>query len=363
MQLDSTWEGESAMLRLLPLFVVLVFALQVNAIEWKQCLRQDAGWYSSDEAVRIADNVILFQRDTGGWPKNTDMTVKLSPDQIKDHVKKKPDRKECTIDNGATHTQLRYLAMVYQATTVERVRDSFIQGVEFLLDTQYKNGGWPQYPFREGYYSRVTFNDGAMIGVMRVLNDIANAKPPFEFVDDELRTRCARAVKAGLECILNCQIEVDGAKTVWCAQHDETTLAPAAARAYEKISLSGSESAGIVEFLMSIESPSPESQRAIHTAMAWFEKSAIHGVKVERKPDASLPRGYDKIVVKDASASPLWARFYEIETNRPIFCGRDGVVKYSLAEIEHERRVGYSWYSSSPAKLFDKYAKWKAIHE
>ena len=75
--------------------------------------------------------------------------------------------------------------------------------------------------------------------------------------------------------------------------------------------------------------------------------------------DESLPRGYDIVVVEDPDASPIWARFYEIETNRPIFVGRNGVVKYKLDEIEHERRVGYSYLRNYAEKLLEKdYPEW-----
>ncbi len=64
--------------------------------------------------------------------------------------------------------------------------------------------------------------------------------------------------------------------------------------------------------------------------------------------------------MKDASAPPIWARFYEIGTNRPIFSGRDGVVKATLAEIEFERRANYNWYGDWPAELLAKdYPAWK----
>jgi hypothetical protein len=37
------------------------------------------------------------------------------------------------------------------------------------------------------------------------------------------------------------------------------------------------------------------------------------------------------------------------------------VVKYSMAEIEYERRNGYRWYVDRPARLLDgEYAEWKA---
>jgi PelA/Pel-15E family pectate lyase len=104
---------------------------------------------------------------------------------------------------------------------------------------------------------------------------------------------------------------------------------------------------------MSIKDPSPAVVEAIESAIAWFEQSQLKGIKW-------VDNGNDRVVVQDPDAGPLWARFYEIGTNRPIFVGRDGVVKYSVAEIEHERRTGYSWYVDSPAKLLQKdYLAWK----
>jgi PelA/Pel-15E family pectate lyase len=64
--------------------------------------------------------------------------------------------------------------------------------------------------------------------------------------------------------------------------------------------------------------------------------------------------------VKDPNADPIWARFYEIKTNRPIFIGRDSQIKYDVMEIEEERRNGYSWYVVEPDKLLNKeYPAWQ----
>src|SRR5687767_7717768 len=54
------------------------------------------------------------------------------------------------------------------------------------------------------------------------------------------------------------------------------------------------------------------------------------------------------------------ARFYELRTNRPIFSGRDGVIRYNLDEIEQERRDGYAWLGAWPRALVDEeYPAWK----
>ena len=159
----------------------------------------------------------------------------------------------------------------------------------------------------------------------------------------------------GIGCILKTQIRVDGKPTVWCAQHDEHTFVPAPARAYELASFSGAESASIVALLMSIPHPSPEIVAAVKGAVAWFETHAVKDIRVERVPDGS-PKGDARVV--SAPGNILWARFYDLETGKPFFCGRDGVKHATLAEIEKERRGGYSWYTNAPQHVLDRYAKW-----
>jgi PelA/Pel-15E family pectate lyase len=330
-------------------------------IKWGNALDQKPEWYASDEGVRVADNLLLYQFDTGGWPKNIDMARRLTEAEKAALVRQKPEQTESTIDNGATFTQLAFLARVYTARKLPRHKDAFLKGVDYLLKAQYDNGGWPQYfPLRPGYYTHITYNDNAMIGVMKLLRDIARKKAEYAFVDEERRVRAERAVQKGIECILKTQVIVEGKRTVWAAQHDEVTLAPAPARKFEPIALTGSESVGIVKFLMSIDRPGPQVIEAVESAVAWFEKSKINGIRYVEKPDATKLHGFDRVVVKDSNAGPLWARFYEIGTNRPIFIGRDSRIKYDVAEIEDERRNGYAWYVDAPGELLNKdYPRWQ----
>jgi len=315
-----------------------------------------------DNDLRIADNIILYQRDSGGWPKNIDMSKPVS-DREKASILRQKKNNDSTIDNGATYTQLSLLAHVYTSQHQERHRESFLKGLDSLLKAQYQNGGWPQfYPNPNGYHKRITYNDGAMIGVLKLLRDVAAAKPAYAFVDEARRAQAASAVERGIECILKTQVVVDGRRTVWCAQHDEVTFAPAPARKFELTSLSGGESVDIVRFLMSIKDPSPAVVESIESAVKWFEQSELKGVKWFKKTDASQPGGFDCVVIKDPESS-VWARFYEIGTNRPIFAGRDGILKYDVAQIEHERRTGYEWYVDGATKLLKKdYPAWKKRH-
>ncbi|HEX8072336.1 MAG TPA: pectate lyase [Pyrinomonadaceae bacterium] len=335
-------------------------AAPVPAVKWDDALRQKPDWYATPEAVRVADNVLLYQYPSGGWPKNIDMAAVLSGSQQAEIARERQED-HGTIDNGATYTQLNFLARVYNAAHTERHKEAFLKGMDYLLKAQYANGGWPQYyPLREGYYTHITYNDGAMIGVMRLLRDIAQRKSAYAFVDAARRARAAEAVAKGVECILKTQVLVGGQRTIWGAQHDEVTLAPAAARRFEPISLASLESVDIVRFLMQSERPDARVVEAVEGAVAWFKRAQLSGIRWVERRDPAQPSGYERMVVADPHAPPLWARFYEIGTNRPVFEGRDNVVRYSVAEIEPERRNGYRWYTDDPARLLDKdYPAWR----
>ena len=225
---------------------------------------------------------------------------------------------DSTIDNGATVTQIRLLDRVFAATGDTRYRDAALRGIDYLLAAQYPNGGWPQvYPLRKDYSRHITFNDDAMSGVLALLEDVVERTGAAVRRTRRAAPRARRRSNAATTVILRAQIRVDGRLTAWCAQHDAVTLEPRPARAYEHVSLSGRESVGIVRFLMR-RPQRPEIIEAVDAAVGWLRRVRI-------------------------GQTDAWARFYEIGTNRPIFSGRDGIVRYDISEIEAERRTGYAW--------------------
>jgi PelA/Pel-15E family pectate lyase len=356
--------------RILPLLAILALLCRAagaaaqtggRPVGWNAVLAQEPAWYGSTEAVRVGENVLLYQHPNGGWGKNIDMAVPLA-DSAKLRVRAESDTVETLIDNGATFTQMAFLARVYQATRDARFRDAFLRGFDFLLEAEYERGGWPQYyPLKPGYYTHITYNDGAMIGVMRLLRDASRGVAPYGFVDAARRDRARAAEARGLRVILDSQVVVNGRKTAWCAQVDEVDLSPAKARAYELPSLSGMESVGIIEYLMEIERPTPEVVEAVESAVRWLEDVKLTGIRVEQQPAPGLPGGRDRVVVRDPAAPPMWARFYEIGTNRPMFVGRDGIVRERLADIEAERRNGYAYLGTWANDLLEKkYPAWRA---
>jgi PelA/Pel-15E family pectate lyase len=341
--------------------LALMFAISApawSAVRWSDSLRQPEKWYASPEARAIADKVLLHQTVHGGWPKNKDMTT--PPSAAEAAKLRDPKSRDATIDNGATTMQLKFLARVIASGHgTEQHKAAFTGGLDYLLEAQYENGGFPQFfPHKKGYHTRITFNDGAMVSVLAFLDEIAKGGEPYGFVDNTRRERSRAAVGRGVDCILRTQIRQDGKLTAWCAQHDEKTLQPAWARDYEPPSLSGSESVGIVRFLMGIEKPSPENIAAIEGAVQWFGSVGIRGLKIDASPgEDGKP---ERRAVSDPEAPLLWARFYELETNRPIFLGRDKVIRYNFNEIERERRTGYAYLGTWPAALLTKeYPQWK----
>lgn len=351
----------------LVIFIILISssvkleAQEIEKLSWREVQHRSSAWYASKEAREIADNVLLYQHDNGGWLKNINMARKLSEEEIKELEKEKSREIGTTIDNGATHTQLRYLARVYSVTKEKKYKDAFLRGLDFLFEAQYDNGGWPQfYPIRKGYYEHITYNDGAMMGVMNLLRDVAKGEPNYSFVNEERVQKAQTAIDKGLEAILKTQVKVDGELTIWCAQHDKDDFSPAKARSYELPSLSGKESTGIVEYLLKIDNPSEEVKRSIRAAVNWFEENKVMGYKVKWIKDPDAPQGRDRIMVADSTGGPLWGRFNEIETGRPMFVGRDGKVKYELKEIERERRTGYNYIDNYAEVLLNKkYPEWE----
>lgn len=326
------------------LVLLLSLAVFLEAAGWGRFEKQPNSWYAGPEGTAVAEAILSWQSPAGSWPKNTDTTTRVFSGD--------PKTLRGTFDNGATLGELRFLARAYRATRRTNCHQAFIRGLDHILEAQYPTGGWPQtYPPGSGYPRHITFNDGTMVGILVFLREVAGF-PTYDFVDSKRRQAGRAAFDRGIECILKCQVAVKGQLTSWCAQHDEKDYSPRPARSYELVSLSGAESAGILRLLMSLESPRPEIARAIQAGAAWFEAVKLEGIR-QVKVDGN------KVIVPDPGAPPLWARFYEIESNRPIFSGRDGVKKYSIAEIESERRNGYGWYGNWGEAVARGYAAWR----
>lgn len=307
----------------------------------------------------VAEKLLAYQLPNGAWGKQlndgkaVNYNLPLDENLLK-KIKSTGDD-HATIDNNATTREINILVKTYKTTKNPAYLSAAENGIKYLLAMQYENGGFPQYyPNKQIYRKQITYNDNAMINVLTVLYNIVEGKNDFDTINSELKLKSKTALKKGIECILKNQVLQNGIPTIWADQYDEITLLPAKARAFEPISLATGESVGIVRFLM-MQPINPEIEKSVKSAVKWFKANKIDGYSYKVK---ELNGNKVRILSKD-KGSVIWARFYDLKTNTPIFGDRDGSVKLNYNDISDERKYGYSWYIDFADKLTDKeFPKW-----
>ncbi len=312
--------------------------------------------YYAHDYVSIADNFVAYQNEDGGWPKNMDWLAALPVDSVRAALDER--HRMSTLDNRNTFPQIEYLADAYRLTQDVKYQEAALKGLNYLLDTQKTNGGW-----RGWDVDAITFNDEVSTGALELFLKILEGDESFSWLDDSMRGRIKEAYDKGIDMILRCQIVQNGVKTAWAQQHDNETLVPAKARAYELPAITANESCDVLRLLMSIPNPSDEVKEAVKAGMAWLDKVKIQGLRIVRVPlseeqiiNHEYP--YDNVAVEDETAEPIWARFYEVADNTPFMCTRAGQKVWKLADVNAERRTGYAWYGYWPKALFKQYGEW-----
>lgn len=325
-------------------FIAIVFTTPIpvsaayDGYNWSSVTKKTADWYKSAEGIALGDDIIKYQLSTGGWKKNMDGTDTGSWGKA-------------TTDNDATTSQIIILAKIYNATGTAKYRTACEKAIDLLFIWQYANGGWSQiYDDPGTYHAAITYNDGAMIRVMQIMKSVSEKSGDFAFIDSTRQSKAKTALDKGVRCLLDTQIVSKGTKTAWGQQHDEKTLEPCYARAYELPSICTSESVGIVNFLKSIEQTT-EIANSINFAVKFLTDVQINGIRID---NITTDGAADRIVVADSSAPPIWTRFYELDTHKPMFADRDGSKYYEMAQISQERRAGYAWYGDWPKDIVAK---------
>ena len=336
-------------------------------------LDKPADWYAGDTALVIARNILSYQTPAGGWGKNQPRdTAPRQPGQsfVADNSPKKPPPPDDfdkphdpqwsyvgTIDNDATITEIRFLAKVAAALpgdAGQAYRLGAERGVRYLLAAQFPNGGWPQvWPLQGGYHDAITMNDNAVTDVAELMGAVARGEAGLGVLPAALKAEAAAAEKRAVQLLLATQIRIDGKLSLWAQQHDALTLAPASARNYEPPALSSTESAHALGYLMSLPQPSPAVVDAVRSGIAMLRTLAVRD-RAWMKVDEAQGR---RLVVQPG-AGPLWARYYDVKTLKPVFGDRDKSLHDDVNDLSAERRNGYAWWGTWPVKTLAAYDAW-----
>lgn len=276
-----------------------------------------------EKAKHIAENILLYQRNSGGWKKNVNYDVILDSNEIDNINLEKNDTSNVRyfascFDNNATTSELYFLANLYNKINDTRYKDSFNKGIGVLLESQYELGGWPQYyPICKDkeliYRSYITFNDNLIINILTLFNDIINDNDNIfkNILNEEYLEKIITSYNKGLECIINAQIKNDNDElTVWCGQHYVDTLLPSVGRNYEMPSYQISESSQILLFLMKIENPSDAIKNAVNAGCKFLYDYMIKDKKYVKVFD-NEGKEIDRIII-DSIGDHYWPRFIQI---------------------------------------------------
>lgn len=322
------------MKKIFTLAILLMTFMGMNAqsykdLKWSEICSGKMGteWYGSAEAISVADTLVSVQKTNGGWMKN-DQFHKLSTSELTARQKLSGDNGRnihSCFDNYATTQEMRFLAKVYQQTHQQRFLDAFKRALDLIFESGNSlKGGWAQYwPLASdkfSYQNYITFNDDLMLNMMRILQDISEQKGDFAgLVDDATREKCKVQWDKAIECVINCQIDDNGVKAAWCAQHDAADFLPTEGRPHEMPSVSGYESANLLYYLMSINKPSEEIKQSITAAVEWLKS---HKYKENATVvDYTNAKGEADRHIVEKQGTNLWGRFIQIggESGKKIY--------------------------------------------
>ncbi len=309
--------------------------------------------YTPEQVREIADNLLLLQRDHGGWAQNQD-PLRIIAETERAGIVVDAGNPNGSFDNRNVYTQIAYLMGASERLGDERYRAAALKGLDYLLSNQFETcGGWPHsLPISGDYRGMLTVADEVFSGPLGLLQDIAAEREPFGSVDVATRDRAAKALEAGIDCLLRLQVRQGDRLTAWAGQYDPETLKPVQGRAFELPSIAAQESVYILYFLMSVEDPSPGIVAAVDGGVSWLKDVAIQGKRLEQYSLAEPvtfqfhTADYDRRLVDDPGAPLLWARFYDLEDNSIVLANRDSIRVDRYEDVSQERRTGYHWFGT-----------------
>jgi len=285
-------------------------------------------------AKKVAGALVYGQHPLGGWHYFIDFDKsglqnwykKVASQFIVGWEEYRHYYGNCTYDDNVTQGATRFLLHLYRATMDPAYLVPLTKALDFILISQYPNGGWPQrYPLRNefahdglpDYTSCYTLNDNAMNNIIDVLLEA------YEFFGDE---KYLKAAKRGGDFFMISQ-GPEG-RAAWTDQFD-MELQPAWGRTHEPASYQVRYTISTITELEKLFLYTSDKRylRPIPLALDWME-SVITGIS-------------DK-------GEPVFATWYDPQTNFPIVretlpeVNTDGYAKYKYTVDKTVKYINYS---------------------
>jgi len=259
--------------------------------------------YYYEAARQTALALAWGQRQAGGWDHRVDVSHRTP------HSNRVVRNKgQCSFDDNISQEPLSFLIQLDKHLDEPWLTEAIDVALDFFLEAQFDNGAWSQwYPLRGKYHDYYTFNDGAINDCIRVLLEAYKAYGNQKYLN---------AAKRAGEFIIASQLPSPQAG--WAQQYSHD-LKPAWARAFEPPAVCTLATAKNIRTLVDLYLVTKDAAllQPIPAAIDWLNRSQI--------------------------GDRLWARLYELDTNKPIYGDRDEKVHYTLEELSDERRYGYGW--------------------
>ncbi len=299
------------------------------------------------EAARETAQVLARgQHCSGGW----DYIIELDPTKRKNYPYRidgdcldqrlpesdgdagKPPP-QTTLDDNVTQAAIRLLMRVDRELKFQEevIHEAALYALDQLILAQYPNGAWPQRYFEfpdpaacpvkaasfpeswsrrwpgPDYRSDYTLNDNAMLDMIDAFLEAAR-------IYGEPRHRAA-AEKGG-DFLLRAQMPEP--QPAWAQQYD-VDMHPAWGRIFEPPSVTGSESQAVLKVLLVLyrETGKKKYLEPVPRAIDYLRRSGL-----DVRGSSILSRS------RDCSPDELClARFYELQTNRPLFISKGSRVR------------------------------------
>ncbi len=309
-----------------------------------------------EHARAAAHALVRGQLCSGGW----DYLIEFDPAKRAQYQYRSD--KNCAeerrgvsnLDDNVTQAAVRVLMRVDRALDFQdaAVHEAALFALEKLISAQYPVGAWPQrfrrppdpakYPSKRAsypaswerkwpgpdYQDHYTFNDNSVADDIDLMLEAARVyKEP----------RYRQCAERGGQFILLAQMP--DPQPAWAQQYD-AEMHPAWARVFEPPSVTGGESQSVMRILMTLyrETGDRKYLEPIPRALAYLKRSVI-------------PRG-DSEIFRRIEPGPVLARFYELQTNKPIYVTKGS--RLSAAGLGSRMVDGYE-LSYSPESVITHY--------